>query len=81
MKQSQALEKEYCKEAQRIFDLANTDCCQCKIARRKVAEAMRRIRGWFNKELKTEEPIPTEFRELFKNKDEERIRTLWNRFL
>lgn len=44
------------KEEQRLFDQVHAECCQCKMARRNIAEATRRIRCWFNKEFKVEEP-------------------------
>jgi len=68
-------------EAHRIFDVAHSECCKCKVARRKVSEATRRIRSWFNKKFKAEEPIPKEFKDFCQPSDQERIRSLWNKYL
>lgn len=68
-------------EAQRIFDQVHSECCQCKVARRKVSEAMRRLRCWFNKEFKAEESIPKEFKDFYQPNERERIRSLWNKYL
>ena len=69
------------KEEQRLFDQVHTECCQCKMARRKIAEATRRIRCWFNKEFKVEEPLPKEFEQFYRPTDQDRIRNLWSKFL
>lgn len=69
------------KEEQRLFDQVHTECCQCKMARRKIAEATRRIRCWFNKELRPQESLPKEFEQFYRPNDQERIRNLWSKFL
>ena len=52
------MEKQNCNEEHRLFDQVHAECCQCKVARRKVSEALRRVRCWFNKEFRSEELIP-----------------------
>lgn len=69
------------KEEHRLFDQVHTEYCQCKMARRKIAEATRRIRCWFNKEFKAEEPLPKEFESFYRPTDQDRIRDLWSKYL
>ncbi len=69
------------KEEQKLFDQIHFDCCQCKLARRKISEAMKRIRDWFNKELRTPEPLPREFNLYEPPSEKEYMRHLWNRYL
>lgn len=53
-----------------------------KISRRKVSEATRRVRSWFNKEFTASEPLPAEFKdfELKKEIDKNRARDLWQKY-
>lgn len=53
-----------------------------KISRRKVSEATRRVCGWFNKEFKASESLPSEFKEfeLQKTIDTNRARDLWQKY-
>lgn len=74
------MEKEN-KDEKRLFDQAHFECCQCHLARRRVSEAMRRVRDWFNKELVPTEILPKEFKDINQSLDRERMRDLWNRFL
>lgn len=69
------------KDEQRLFDQVHTECCQCKMARRKIAEATRRIRCWFNNEFKAEEPLPKEFEQFYRPTEHDRIKDLWSKFL
>ncbi len=69
------------KDEKRLFDLAHTECCQCRWARRRVLEAMRRVRNWFNKEFTPSEILPKEFRDTSRDFEQERMRNLWNKFL
>ncbi len=73
------MQTEKLNEEKRIFDQAHNPCCQCRIARRKVTGALRRMRDWFNKH----EPLPKEFQHLMptESNDRERLKGLWNRFL
>lgn len=75
------MEKENCTEEHRFFDQVHTECCKCKMARRKVSAALRRVKGWFNKEFKASESIPEEFKEFYQPSDQERVRNLWSKFL
>jgi hypothetical protein len=75
------MEQQVNKDEKRLFDQVHTDCCQCRLARRRVSEAMRRVRNWFNKELAPQETLPNEFRDISQSLERERMRDLWNRFL
>ncbi len=75
------MEKQNCNEERRLFDQVHAECCQCKVARRKVSEALRRVRCWFNKEFKAEEIIPKEFQDFYPPNEQERVRKLWNKYL
>lgn len=75
------MEQKENKDAQRLFDQVHTECCQCRLARRRVSEAMRRVRDWFNKELTPTETLPKEFDEFSQRFEKERMRDLWNRYL
>lgn len=44
-----------------LFDQIFFESENLKLTRRKVSEAMRRVRGWFNKELSQSELLPQEF--------------------
>lgn len=69
------------KDEKRLFDQVYTECCQCRLARRRVSEAMRRVRDWFNKELGPSEIIPKEFEDITQRFERDRMRDLWNKFL
>lgn len=69
------------KDEKRLFDQVHTECCQCRWARRRVSEAMRRVRDWFNKELGPTENLPSEFKDVSREIEHERMKDLWNRFL
>jgi hypothetical protein len=75
------MQEESKKEEHRIFDQMYAECCQCKVARRKISEAMRRVRCWFNKEFSRSEMIPKEFEQFQQQNDQERVKQLWNKFL
>ncbi len=75
------MQEESKKEEHRIFDQIYTDCCQCKVARRKISEAMRRVRCWFNKEFTRSEIIPKEFEQFQSQNEIEHVKQLWNKFL
>lgn len=72
------MQTEKLNEEKKIFDQTHYQCCQCKFARRKVGEALRRMKDWLNK---NEEPIPKEFEHLIKSNDQERLANIWSRFL
>jgi hypothetical protein len=75
------MEQQENKDEKRLFDQVHTECCQCRLARRRVSEAMRRVRDWFNKELAPPEVLPKEFKDINQSLERERMRDLWNRFL
>ena len=52
-----------------------------KNSRRKASEAMRRVRNWFDRDLKASEPLPPEFKILETQIDIEknRARDLWQK--
>ncbi len=51
----------------------------CRYARRRVTEALRRIRDWFNRNLKREEILPTEFSEIEIKNQNDRAWDLWDK--
>lgn len=53
-----------------------------KISRRKVSEATRKVRSWFNKEFTVSEPLPPEFKDFESPKeiDRNRARDLWQKY-
>lgn len=75
------MQEESKKEEHRIFDQIYSECCECKVARRKISEAMRRVRCWFNKEFTQSEMIPKEFEQFQPQNETERVKHLWNKFL
>lgn len=62
-----------------LFDQIFFESENMKLTRRKVSEAMRRVRCWFNKEFSQPEPLPPEFKNLNVEADSERTRDLWQR--
>lgn len=75
------MQQQISKDEKRLFDQVHTECCQCRLVRRRVSEAMRRVRDWFNKELAPSEIIPKEFEDITQRLERDRMRDLWNRFL
>ncbi|MDZ4661299.1 MAG: hypothetical protein SGJ18_06725 [Pseudomonadota bacterium] len=53
-----------------------------KISRRKVSEALRRVRNWFKREFRASEPLPPEFKDfqLEKEIDRNRAKDLWQKY-
>ncbi len=67
-------------EAQLFDEVHESESKSGKTARRKLCETLRRLKSWFNKELRIEEPLPKEF-ENYVESDHERFRRIWGRFL
>jgi hypothetical protein len=63
-----------------IFDQIFMTSTKCRYARRKVSEALRRVRDWFNRSMVTGESVPSEFQNLgIKNQCRHKEETeLWN---
>lgn len=62
-----------------LFDQIFFESENLKITRRKVGEAMRRVRSWLNKEFSQAEPLPPEFKDLNVKDECERARDAWRR--
>lgn len=60
-----------------LFDQIFFESENLKFSRRKVGEAMRKVRIWFNKEFTQSEPLPPEFKNLNIQTECERTRDLW----
>ncbi len=63
---------------QRIYTEAYLYKGKTTYARRKLNETLRRICHWFNKEMRSPEPIPQEFAEYLNNYETKRLEYRWH---
>lgn len=74
------MEKEKVQEKKTsLFDQIFFESENMKLTRRKVSEALRRVRSWFNKEFSQSEPLPPEFKDFETNHERERAKDLWQK--
>ena len=62
-----------------LFDQIFFESENLKLTRRKVSEAIRRVRSWFNKEFSQQESLPSEFQNLNVRSECERARDVWQK--
>lgn len=76
-------ESEKEKEEIKLEDEVHSTAGPGRTLRRKVASGLRRIRDWFNKNLKSGESLPEEFESLVPKQPQtkDKVRDIWNRFL
>jgi hypothetical protein len=64
-----------------IFEQIFFNFSRCRYTRRKVAEALRRVRDWFNRSYRQDNLIPMEFKDLgggtLQQHQQEQERRLW----
>jgi len=64
-----------------LFDQIFFESENLKITRRKVKEALCRIKAWFNRELSQSEQLPTEFKDLEVQSHCDKARDVWQRHI